>query len=516
MNTIIETSKGKVRGATRGDVRIFRGIPFARPPVGDLRFRPTRPLEPWSGVRDATSFGARSMQVPNEALEALIGRAPEQPPIDEDCLYLNVWTPGANGGGRPVMVWIHGGGFTIGTGSELLYDGTILASRGDVVVVTINYRLGALGFLYAPDFADAEGEPCTNFGMLDQVAALEWVRDEIAAFGGDPNNVTIFGESAGAMSVGALMASPKAAGLFARAILQSGAAHNVLTVDEARANATAFAEALGAKDLTANRLRSVPATDILQAQTRMEASAREAMRDGPPVKMRFQPVVDGHFLCEMPIDTIRGGLSKDVSVLIGTNAEEWKLFTAMWPALAKMSENEAARRVGWLVSSDGDPERGRAILEVYREARAARNETTGAFDLFSAAQTDQFFRVPADRLAEAQAVHQRQVFAYRFDWRSPVANGALGACHALDLPFVFGTQRLVPAFAGEGAEADALAKKVVDAWLAFACSGDPSTDARDWPRFDLEHRSTMILDRECSVEELPNEAERRCWQSIIG
>jgi para-nitrobenzyl esterase len=205
-----------------------------------------------------------------------------------------------------------------------------------------------------------------------------------------------------------------------------------------------------------------------------------------------------------------------VSVLIGTNAEEWKLFTAMWPGLAKMSEDEAARRVGWLVSSAGGAERGRAILEVYRDARAARSEATGAFELFSAAQTDQFFRIPADRLAEAQAAHERQVFAYRFDWRSPVANGALGACHALDLPFVFGTQGLVPAFAGEGPDADALATKVVDAWLAFARSGDPSTDALHWPPFDVERRSTMVLDRECRVEELPQEAERRCWQGIIG
>jgi para-nitrobenzyl esterase len=367
-----------------------------------------------------------------------------------------------------------------------------------------------------PDFADAEGEACTNFGMLDQVAALEWVRDEIAAFGGDPDNVTIFGESAGAMSVGSLMASRRAAGLFRRAILQSGAAHNVLTLDEAQRNGAAFAEALGGGKSTASRLRSIPATDILQAQAKMEASDRERMRDEPPARLRFEPVVDGYFLDEMPIDAVRGGLSKDVSVVVGTNADEWKLFVAMWPGMAKMSEDEAARRVGWLVSSDADAERGRAILQPYRDARAARSEATGAFELFLAAQTDHMARVPADRLAEAQAAHQRQVFMYRFDWRSPAANGALGACHALELPFVFGTQRLVPAFAGKGPDADALATKVVDAWLAFARSGDPSTDALHWPPFDAERRSTMILDRECRVEERPQEAERRCWDGVIA
>jgi para-nitrobenzyl esterase len=384
------------------------------------------------------------------------------------------------------------------------------------VVVTINYRLGAFGFLYMPDFAETEGEPCTNFGMLDQVAALEWVRDEIAAFGGDPDNVTIFGESAGAMSIGALMASPRASGLFRRAILQSGAAHNALSIDQAQANMAAFAEALGVEELTAARLRSIAAEDILHAQSSIEASDRERTREGPAMALRFQPVIDGYFLRERPIDAIRAGLSKDVSLLIGTTAEEWKLFAAMWPGLAKISEDEAARRIEWLVSSDRDAERGRAILQAYRDARKARGEATETFELFVAVQTDHMFRIPADRLAEAQAAHLQQVFAYRFDWRSPIADGALGACHALDLPFVFGTHRLVSAFAGEGPDADALATEVGDAWVAFARSGNPSTGGLHWPAFDAARRNTMILDRECRVEQLPRETERRCWDGIIA
>lgn len=516
MGMIVETSKGKVEGTERGDVCVFRGVPFARPPVGDLRFRAPRPLDSWSGVRDTTSVGPRAMQVPNRAFEALFGRPPKQPPIDEDCLNLNVWTPGLEGGPRPVMVWIHGGGFTIGAGSEPLYNGRFLASRGDVVVVTINYRLGAFGFLYMPDFADRDGEPCTNFGMLDQVAALEWVRDEIAAFGGDPGNVTLFGESAGAMSIGALMASPRASGLFRRAILQSGAAHNALSIDQAQANTAGLAEALGLEELTAARLRTIPAEDILRAQSSLEASDREKTREGQAMGLRFQPVFDGYFLREKPIDAIRAGLSKDVSLLIGTMAEEWKLFAAMSPGLAKISEDEAARWIGWLVSSDGDAGRGRAMLQAYRDARKAGGETTETFELFAAVQTDYMFRIPADRLAEAQAAHLPQVFAYRFDWRSPIADGALGACHALDLPFVFGTHRLVPAFVGEGPDADALATTVGDAWVAFARTGNPSTDALHWPAFDAESRNTMILDRECRVQERPREAERRCWDGIIA
>jgi para-nitrobenzyl esterase len=515
METVVETSKGKLKGTKEWGLSVFRGIPFARPPVGDLRFRAPQPLEPWQGVRDATSFGPTAMQIPNEALESLFGRRRQRPPMDEDCLYLNVWTPAADAGQRPVMVWIHGGGFTIGTGSEPLYYGNVLVSR-DVVVVTINYRLGALGFLYVPDFVGADDEFCTNFGMLDQVAALEWVRDEIAAFGGDPGNVTIFGESAGAMSIATLMASPLATNLFRRAVLQSGAAHNALTTDQAEANATAFAEALDMKELTAGRLRSMPVAQILGAQARMDASDRDRAQEGRLHGLRFQPVVDGRFLPAMPIDAIRRGCSRDVPVLIGTTAEEAKLFAAMWPGLARISDDEAARRIGWLVSPDGDTERGRAMLQVYRDARAARGEATGTFEVFLATQTDLMFRIPADRLAEAQAAHLRQVFAYRFDWRSPIANGALGACHALDLPFVFGTHRLVPAFAGESPDADTLATTVGDAWVAFARTGDPSTDALHWPAFDAGRRNTIILDRECRVEELPRETERRCWDGIIA
>jgi para-nitrobenzyl esterase len=514
MGMIVETSKGKLEGTRKDEACVFRGIPFARPPVGDLRFRAPRPIDSWSGVRDAKSVGPRSMQVPNKIFERILGRPPKEPPLDEDCLYLNVWTPGTDGR-RPVMVWIHGGGFTIGAGSEPLYNGMGLASRGDVVVVTVNYRLGALGFLYMPDFADAEGEACANFGMLDQVAALEWVRDEIAAFGGDQDNVTIFGESAGGMAVGVLLASPRAAGLFRRAILQSGSAHNALSIDQAQANTAAFGKALGMEELTAARLRSIPAEDILRAQSSMEASDRERMQEGPGAGLRFQPVIDGHFLPERPIDAIRAGSSKGVSTLIGTTAEEWRLFAAGWPDRLKISEDEAARRIGRLISADGDAERGRAMLQTYRDARKERGEATEPFEILIAAYTDHMARVPADRVAEAQAAYQRQVFAYRLDWRSPIANGALGACHALDLPFVFGTHRLVPAFAGEGPEADALATTIGDAWLAFARSGDPSTDALHWPAFDVERRSTMILDRECRVEELPQEAERRCWDGII-
>ena len=482
MAVTVKTSKGELRGVEEDGLRIFRGIPFAKPPVGDLRFRAPQEIAPWQGVRDATRFASRAMQVPNEALEALLGRPEDQPPLDEDCLYLNVWTPGLDDKRRPVMVWIHGGGFTIGAGSEPIYDGSALASR-DAVVVTINYRLGPLGFLCVPGFSDAPGEPCTNFGILDQIAALRWVQSEIAAFGGDPANVTIFGESAGAMSVGTLMGSPLAGGLFQKAILQSGAAHQVITEDVAATNAGDFAGALGMAKLDAGSLRSRPAKELLEAQAKMEAETSWATRRGLGLGLRFQPVVDGHLISDLPIAAIRSGCSKDVPVLIGTTLEEFKLFALMVPRLREITEDEAAKRISYLLP-ERDVERARSMLHAYRQARAARGEANDPYELLCAVVTDWLFRVPADRLAEAQSAHQAGVFAYRLDWRSPVGEGVLGACHAIDLPFVFGTHRLTHRWVGEGEDVDALAATVGDAWVAFARNGNPSTDSLPWPPFD--------------------------------
>ncbi len=288
---IASTSKGRLRGAREGDNLVFRGIPYASPPVGELRFRAPREAPWWQGVRQATEFGPRAMQVTNKALEALLGSPEGQPPMAEDCLYLNVRTPALDGARRPVMVWIHGGGFAVGAGSDPLYHGGALVDRG-VVLVTINYRLGPYGFLCVPDFASTSEEPFTNFGLLDQIAALRWVRSEIAAFGGDPENVTVFGESAGAMSIGTLLASPLAAGLFDKAILQSGAAHQVLTKEVAAENATAFAEALGGSSPDVS-LRMRPVGDLMEAQAKLAASGGWASRRSAGLELFYRSVIDG-------------------------------------------------------------------------------------------------------------------------------------------------------------------------------------------------------------------------------
>ena len=464
MSAIAETSAGKVEGTEENGLRVFRGIPYAAPPVGDLRFRPPQPVEAWEGVRAAAKFSPIAPQVSNPVLDDLLPPPDPPQPQSEDCLYLNVWTPGLDGA-RPVMVWIHGGAFTIGSGSEAYYDGANLASRGDVVIVTINYRLGAFGFVNLP----ALGE--TNFGMRDQIAALRWVRENIANFGGDPDNVTIFGESAGGMSVATLMASSEAAGLFQRAIPQSGAGHHTMALADAETVGAAFLERLGVSPDDVDALRALPVETILERQGEMEAEMFAAIAEGGTAELRFTPVVDGEFLTARAIDAIAAGQSRGVQTLVGYLDEEWKLFTAMIPGDPPNEEDVVAR----LEAMGLD---GRSAYDAYRAARLGRSEPAEPADIGDAAAGDQLFAIPALRLADAQSAQERGTFMYLFDWKSPALGGALGSCHALDIPFVFGTYEDAAEFAGSGPEAAALSERVMDAWLAFARSGDPSTSRR--------------------------------------
>ena len=352
-----------------------------------------------------------------------------------------------------------------------------------------------------------------NFGMLDQVAALQWVRDEIAAFGGDPGNVTIFGESAGGMSVGCLMGSPLASGLFHKAIPQSGAAHNALTPEQASASADAFRDALGVRGLNAEALRELPVDEVLAAQQKTQMSMAQRIKG---LAMPFQPVIDGNFLEQPAIDAIRGGSVAAVPTLIGTTSHEWKLFTAMAPDGGNdIDDGSATRRIARLLQPE-DEKKAAEILDVYRKSADARGEPTDGLSLFEAAMTDFGFRVPADRLAESQSAQQPLTFAYRFDWPSPAMEGRLGACHAVEIPFVFGTLNTSRAFSGSGPEAEALSETVQDAWLAFAKTGSPNTESLPWLPYDANARRTMILDRNCAMAEAPREAERRAWDGVIG
>jgi para-nitrobenzyl esterase len=506
MAVVVETPSGKLVGRTidgsagGARVRSFLGVPFAKPPVGALRFAPPEPIAPWAGELQAVEYGGSALQaamtIPLPGME--VGRQ------DEDCLYLNVFAPEGGAPKKPVLVWIHGGGFVIGSGSQEIYGGARLASRGDVVVVTINYRLGALGFLHVDDVCPMPGA-VSNPGMLDQIAALEWVKSHVAAFGGDPANVTIFGESAGGMSVGTLLGMPRARGLFARAIPQSGAAHHVHTREAASRVAEAFLGVLGIDRADAPRaLREMPAQKLVDAQMPLQLQLAGSLGLLP-----FQPVVDGASLPDQPLQAVREGGCRGVSLLAGTTRDEWKLFVLMDPAAQGLDEAKLLERLGREV-----PEVDAAdLVATYRDARRARGEGTAPLDLFAAIQTDRTFRIPSIRLAEAQAAHAPEsTFMYRFDWESPMLGGLLGACHAVEIPFVFGTADLPNGeqFSGKGPEVDALTAATMDTWLRFARTGDAGFAA-----YDAARRATRIYGREIRDEDDPQGAERALWEGRL-
>jgi para-nitrobenzyl esterase len=488
----VELAGGTVTGTEADAVLVFRGIPYATAE----RFAPPRPAA-WSGELAATAFGPIAPQA--------AGAQFQRPDLeqDEQCLSLNVWTPGTqprgDGSGRPVMVWIHGGAFRSGSSASPLYEGSPLAQRGDVVVVSINYRLGALGFLAHPSLAP-EGEPFGSWGLLDCIEALRWVRANIAAFGGDRGNVTIFGESAGGAAVSLLCLMPAASGLFHKAVVQSGAP---LALDVAGASAVAeqLAAELGASSVPA--LRDVPVADLLAAQARVEASFNPA----------FVPVVDGVTMpLARPLKTLAGGSAAGVPLLIGTNVDEWKLWAAADPHSRDLDEGRLRARLEGRFPAD----RGGDVIDAIRAARADRGERAEPNDIFYAAESERTFRVPGLRMALAQA-RNAPTFAYLFEWGSPAMGGWLGACHGLEIAFVFGTQGRgeLAAFTGSGEEADRLAAEMMDAWLAFAHTGDPSTSALSWPLYGEEDRSTMVFGRRSRVEPAPRDEERQAVELAL-
>jgi para-nitrobenzyl esterase len=511
VDPIAETRFGRIRGSREDLLCVFRGIPYADPPVGSLRFGAPQPPTPWPGVRDARSFGAPAPQNPG-MLARLLGS--DVGCATEDCLFLNLWTPALDQGQRPVMVWIHGGSFTSGTAGSPIYEGSFLARRGDLVVVSFNYRLGALGFLALPCFEEEEGV-FGNLGLLDQITVLEWVKEHISRFGGDPECVTVFGESAGAMSAGALLATPRARTLFRRAVLQSGGAENVSTREQAERVSACFLEELGMGRSDPGCLRSAAVADVLAAQQRTVAKMWRSVSG-----LTFQPVVDGGVIPAPPLERIRAGCAAGVSLLVGSNRDEYNLWNLADPKLREMDEAALLRRCQRNIPGrreDGTSHAARAI-ETYREARRGR-EGVGPTDLWTAIETDRLFRVPALRLAELQRLHQRQTYAYLFDWSSPALAGALGSCHALEIPFVFGTLRQpgIAAFAGAGAAAERLSAVIQDAWIAFARTGDPShPQLGDWPPYDPEGRPTQLLGPSCEIASAPFEEERRFWDDLPG
>jgi carboxylesterase type B len=500
MDSVVSTTNGQLRGSADGGVHRFLGVPYAAPASGANRLRPPQPVQPWTDVRDATRYGAAPFQLaPPESA----GTEWDTGLAGEDCLNLNIWTPDPGGSGLPVMVWIQGGAFEIG--STAAYDGRNFARDG-VVCVVINWRVGADGFL---DLGDGQA----NVGLLDQVAALEWVRGNIAAFGGDPGNVTVFGQSAGAMSIGVLLSMPRAEGLFRRAILQSGAAHHAIPTGTAQRIGGFLAGKLGVPP-TREALAAVPAQQFLAAQAELKA---DLFADPDPARwgqevlsssMLWQPTVDGDVIPRRPIERIAAGAGSTVDVMVGTNTEDWKLFLAITGVISKVSEQDLVESR----SVDGFPPIGAYGLPAgtaYREYRAHYPDSSPG-DVLAAVETDWWVRLPAIRLADARATSatSARTFMYEFAWSAP----GLGAVHAVEVPFVFGTldkhSRLFGPLLGADPPQE-LADAMHAAWVSFAATGDPG-----WPDYDLERRATMLFNIDSSLVYDPRAWERELWADV--
>jgi para-nitrobenzyl esterase len=486
----VTTTAGAVRGRREDGLTVFRGIPFAEPPVGDARFAAPRPVRGWDGVWEAFSFGP-----PPPQDTSMFGRATGvTPPEGDDWLTLNVWTPDQDPAARrPVLVWIHGGAYQLGFSGSPGYDAKRMARDGDLVVVTVNYRLGIEGF------ARIEGAPA-NRGLLDQVAALRWVAENIAAFGGDPDQVTVVGESAGAGSIAALLAMPSATGLFRRAVLQSMGGAFFADDLAAEIAATITAE-IGLRPTVAD-LSGVDPRRLPAAGAALAAKAsRHEDRWGPAAhSVPFAPVVDGEVLPTDPWRALAGGAGRDVDLVIGHNRDEYRLFIALAGDLGKVGDDQAAQALR--VFGPG-PDGGQAYREAFPDASAER--------LYELVNSDWLFRMPALHLADAQVAGGGRAHVYELTWPAPGSGGVFGACHGLDGPLLFGTfdVHLGPVLLGPepSAEAKALSAHFRTAWTAFATTGDPG-----WPSYDPRQRLVRVFDAEPAVTAYPEEVSRRLWQ----
>ncbi len=513
----VEVREGTLRGSQENGVFIFKGVPYGASTAGDARWKAPSPVPAWDGVRDAMTYGPDSPQIipSHSALKELFPtNIYEQ---SEDCLRLNIWTQGLNDGARrPVMVWIHGGGFRYGSGvMHPAQDGARLAKRGDVVSVSVNHRLGIMGYLYLADAFGPEYAESGNAGMLDLVLALTWVRDNIEAFGGDPDNVTIFGQSGGGAKVSTLLAMPAAQGLFHRAIVQSGARLRGVQPAAAAANTLDILAEVKVTPGDRKALLAVPTQELLEAVVRLDKQRGAGGAGGGGLS----PVTDGTVLPADPFEPTAPEISKSVPVMVGTTKDELTYQLVMHPDFDGLDEAGLRRKLmAQLVSR---PDRFTTIedsqiehlIEVYRRGRPGERPQ----DILVALASDGT-RLASIRLAERRTEQEgaAPVYMYLFTWESPALNGTLKSTHTLEIPFVFDNLAMHEEYVGSRPEREVLMAQMSDAWIAFARSGRPDHEGLPtWPAYSKEQRATMIFDADSKVANDPYGAEREAWTGLI-
>lgn len=494
---IVSTHKGQIRGIQTPKYQYFLGIPYAKPPKGVLRFQEPQSMDPWDGIKDTISFGPICFQNHKEL-------DPIEQEENEDCLYLNIWTPATDDKARPVMFYIHGGGFLIGAGSRPRLNGARLASNGDVVVVTFNYRLGALGFL---DLSDIP----SNIGFQDQITALKWVQGNIYAFGGDPNNITIFGESSGSESVAILLSIPSTKGLFHRAIMQSGVAnpHSYQT-ELTRKGAEELFSKLHIEKGDLGALQEVPMNKLIRNQKKIAGTITDGKQNP------FRPFVDGVIIPEKPYDLIRKGEYSKVPLILGWNESELGIIATYINQANEEGKKVMFEMMKRQILNHGIKETDlEKLIQVYKPIMKEKHPESD-FRHWDAILSDAMFGIPTIRQIEVHLKHQSNVYCYNFTYKSSKYGGAY---HSFEIPFVFGT--LKTAKLAEGAidsfdQAEAVSKVMMDTWLSFARTGNPNHERLpEWTPYNLNQRATMMLGIKSKLENNPNETFRKAWDGVI-
>jgi para-nitrobenzyl esterase len=496
VDPIVETKYGKLRGLTQDGVHIFKGVRYGASTAGANRFMPPRPVTPWSGVQDALAFGNSAPQLA-ESQSSLYQWYTHVETTSEDCLSLNVFTPGLKDHKRrPVMVWLHGGSWVACAGSAPGFNGTNLARNGDVTVVTVNHRLNAFGYLHIGDkderFADSG-----NAGLLDLVAALKWVRAHAAEFGGDPNNITIFGQSGGAAKVMALMGFPAARGLFHKVIVEScSGGMRITSEDEAAQQAAALAKHLDMTELSGSALQQVPTEKLVQALKGIEDP--------------FRPVIDGRNFKHNPFDPTAPDISAHIPMMVGNTATESTYYLARDPKNFSVEMPTVQHRLGRFLKLDAPAVD--KIIEAYKSAMPEASPT----DILIASTTDYLFRRNTMRVAELQAAPKKApVHYYVFDRKTPVQNGELRSPHTSEVPFVFGTAEASAAMVGTSADIPKVTKVVQSTWVAFARTGNPKNPTLpEWPAYSADKRMAMMLNAESRAESNPGGEARASLDSL--